>query len=315
MFSLFTSSRRGSIAALVSLMLMVVALLGSVAPAAALAAWPVERVGSSGPNTTTIQYLLRHRGYSLTVDGQFGPGTESQVKAFQSANALTADGIVGGNTWSKLVVTLDVGANNDAVRGLQTQLKKHGYSVTVDGVYGSGTESAVLDFKSKHFLSGGSTVGPTTWQELTGSGGGGTVGGYSLPIPKSTLPRSEYDDPHHDYAAIDLPTATGTPAYAMRSGTVSYIGSGCGYGILITANDGASYKYCHLNSRSVASGATVTTGQLIGYTGNTGNSTGPHLHLEVNYGGLRCPQNMLLAIYDGTAVPAPSSLPTSGCTY
>jgi peptidoglycan hydrolase-like protein with peptidoglycan-binding domain len=298
---------------MVALIVLASGLMFSAQPAAALASWPVLRVGDSGANVTTMQYLLRHRGYTLTVDGAFGPGTDTVVKQFQAANALTADGIVGANTWSKLVVTVDVGANNDAVRGLQTQLNKYGYNLTVDGAFGPGTQNAVNDFKTKHYLGSGSTVGATTWQELTGSGG--ATGAYALPIGKSVLPRSEYDDPHHDYAAIDLPTATGTAAYAIKGGTISYVDGGCGYGILISATDGATYKYCHLNSRSVASGATVSTGQLIGYTGSTGNSTGPHLHLEVNSGGLRCPQNMLIAIYDGSSVPAPSSLPTSGCTY
>ncbi len=281
--------------------------------AAALASWPVLRNGDSGANVTTMQYLLRHRGYTLTVDGAFGPGTESVVKSFQSSQGLTADGIVGSNTWSKLVVTVDQGANNNAVRALQTALNKFGYGLSVDGAYGPGTASAVTDFKNKHYLGGGTTVGATTWQELTGSGGGS--GNYALPIGRNVLPRSEYDDAHHDYPAIDLPTATGTTAYAITSGTISYVGGACGNGILISADDGASYKYCHLNSRSVSSGSRVSTGQVIGYTGATGHVTGPHLHMEFNYGGLRCPQTMLLAIYDGTSVPSPSSLPTSGCTY
>ncbi|GIV97554.1 MAG: hypothetical protein KatS3mg057_2211 [Herpetosiphonaceae bacterium] len=313
MSQLSTAVRRNlSLITLVALIAVI--SLGNVAPAKALASWPIVRKGDQGPNVKTIQYLLIHRGYSLTADGIFGSATESAVKSFQSSQGLTADGIVGPNTWSKLVVTVDYGYQGNHVRALQVQLVKHGYNLTVDGIYGNITYNAVLDFKNKHYLGGGGTVGATTWQELTGSGNGSS-GGYALPIPKSTLPRSEYDDPHHDYPAIDLPTNTGTPAYAMKSGTVSYVGGGCGYGILISADDGASYKYCHLNSRSVASGARVSTGQLIGYTGNTGNSTGPHLHLEVNYNGLRCPQNMLLAIYDGTSVPHPSTLPTSGCTY
>ncbi|MEO3776419.1 M23 family metallopeptidase [Micromonospora sp. B11E3] len=128
------------------------------------------------------------------------------------------------------------------------------------------------------------------------------------------LPRSEYDDPHHDYPAIDLPTVTGTTTYAITSGTVGYASGSCGYGIGITGDDGAYYLYCHLSSRSVASGSRVSAGQVIGYTGATGNVTGPHLHLEVRVNGAnRCLQNMLLAIYDGTAVPAPSSLPSTGC--
>ncbi len=289
-------------------------LLSPSQPAAAIASWPVLRNGDSGANVTTVQFLLRHRGYTLTVDGAFGPGTESVVKSFQSSQGLTADGIVGANTWSHLVVTVDQGANNNAVRALQTQLNKYGYGLSVDGAYGPGTASAVTDFKNDHYLGGGTTVGATTWQVLAGSGGGSS-GNYALPIGHNVLPRGEYDDAHHDYAAIDLPTYSGTTAYAITSGTISYVGGGCGYGIRINGDDGVSYKYCHLSSRSVASGAYVSAGQVIGYTGNTGNSTGPHLHMEVYYGGLRCPQNLLLALYDGTSVPNPQTLPTTGCYY
>jgi len=135
-------------------------------------------------------------------------------------------------------------------------------------------------------------------------------------VAKSALPRSEYDDPHHDYPAIDLPVGTGTPVYATRGGTATRLsGSSCGNGYSVAGNDGATYTYCHFSSFSAANG-TVNTGQLLGYSGNTGNSSGPHLHFAIKYGGVsRCPQNMLLAIYDGTTVPSPSSLPTSGCSY
>jgi peptidoglycan hydrolase-like protein with peptidoglycan-binding domain len=292
-------------------------LLSGAHPAAALASWPVVRVGQNGPNVTTMQYLLRHRGYTLTVDGAFGSGTEAVVKQFQSANGLTADGVVGANTWSKLVVTLDPGANSNAVRALQTQLVKHGYSIGVDGIWGTATTNAVNDFKADHYLGGGSTVGATTWQELTGAGNGGSSGGYSLPVARSLLPRSEYDDPHHDYPAIDLPVSTGTPIYAVAGGTTTRINdSACGIGYSVAGSDGASYAYCHFSSYSAADGVSISAGQLLGYSGNTGNSTGPHLHFGVKYGGVRrCPQNMLLAIYDGVAVPAPSTLPSSGCSY
>lgn len=140
---------------------------------------------------------------------------------------------------------------------------------------------------------------------------------FSLPIPRSALPRSEYDDPHHDYPAIDLPVPTGTAAYAVRSGTVVRIDdSSCGLGINLTGADGAVYTYCHFSAWSVASGATVSAGQRIGSTGNTGNSTGPHLHFGIRTGSTRrCPQNWLLAVYDGATPPAATSLPTTGCFY
>jgi murein DD-endopeptidase MepM/ murein hydrolase activator NlpD len=139
----------------------------------------------------------------------------------------------------------------------------------------------------------------------------------SLPLPHGALPRSEYDDPHHDYPAIDLPVPTGTPALAARAGTVVIIDdASCGRGINLTGTDGAVYTYCHFSAWSVSAGATVSPGQQIGLTGNTGNSTGPHLHFGIRTGTTRrCPQNWLLAVYDGLAPPAATSLPTTGCFY
>lgn len=146
---------------------------------------------------------------------------------------------------------------------------------------------------------------------------GATAPAVALPLPKSALPRSEYDDPHHDYAAIDLPVPTGTPAYAARGGTITIINdSSCGQGVNLNGNDGAVYTYCHFSAWTVSAGQTVTAGQQIGRTGNTGNSTGPHLHFGIRTGTTRrCPQNWLLAVYDGVTPPAATSLPTSGCSY
>lgn len=60
------------------------------------------RKGSNGADVRKCQQLLTDAGYSTAVDGVFGSGTEKQVKAFQSANGLTADGIVGDKTWAAL---------------------------------------------------------------------------------------------------------------------------------------------------------------------------------------------------------------------
>jgi murein DD-endopeptidase MepM/ murein hydrolase activator NlpD len=141
---------------------------------------------------------------------------------------------------------------------------------------------------------------------------------WSLPVPDDFFPRSEYERTHHTYPAIDLRTPTGTPARAVRAGTVTRIDDGsCGLGMSLAGTDGATYNYCHFSAWSVPSGTTVVPGQQIGLTGNTGHSTGPHLHLQIRTpdGALRCPQNLLLAIYDGVTPPAANTLPTSGCTH
>jgi hypothetical protein len=146
--------------------------------------------------------------------------------------------------------------------------------------------------------------------------------GYALVVPRSSVNAAMLSKPHHDYPAADIPVGVGTAAYAITSGTLLSIdqSGGCGWGYQLNGDDGVIYRYCHLSQRAVGSGSRVSAGAQLGLSGGkqgapgAGSSTGPHLHLQANVGGkLRCPQPLLLALYNGTAVPAPSSLPTSGC--
>lgn len=123
--------------------------------------------GNRGEDVKAIQYLLRARGYSVSADGVFGTGTESAVKSFQSSVGLTADGIVGPNTWGKLVITVKRGSSGEAVKAVQNLLNhKRGAGLAVDGVFGSGTESAVKTFQSHAGISSDGIVGSTTWKNL-----------------------------------------------------------------------------------------------------------------------------------------------------
>ncbi|MEV6237739.1 peptidoglycan-binding protein [Lentzea sp. NPDC051838] len=291
-------------------------LIGLVSPAqAALPSWPNVKIGQTGDNVLTAQHLLRHRGYNIAADGDFGSGTQAAVKQFQTANGLSSDGEIGPNTWPKLIVSVQRGNNSEAVRAAQVQLNRYGYGLSVDGDFGGGTHNAAVAFQSSKGLEADGIVGPNTWQTLVGGTPSSGGGSYSLPLARSALPRSEYDDPHHDYPAIDLPVNT-VPAYAAVTGTAYRINdSSCGYGLRIVKN-GVDYIYCHFSGWSVANGAAVRAGDRVGTTGNTGNSTGPHLHFAIKISGTSyCPQNFLLAIYDGRTPPTPSSLPRTGCFY
>jgi murein DD-endopeptidase MepM/ murein hydrolase activator NlpD len=86
---------------------------------------------------------------------------------------------------------------------------------------------------------------------------------------------------------VDLAAPTGTPVYATADGIVSraeYFGS---YGNYIQIEHGGELetRYAHLSDYAVAAGEQVRKGQLIGYVGSTGRSTGPHLHYEVRVAG------------------------------
>ena len=86
---------------------------------------------------------------------------------------------------------------------------------------------------------------------------------------------------------MDLANNQGTPIYAARSGkvTVDTYGSTYGYYVTINHGDGYSSLYAHMTRSVVDKGDTVKKGQLIGYMGSTGRSTGPHLHFSIFYNG------------------------------
>jgi hypothetical protein len=131
--------------------------------------WPVLKSGSSGADVRSAQYLLNSQGYSLGVDGSFGPKTKSAVIAFQKSRGLAADGVIGPNTWGKLIKTVKSGSSGTAVKAAQTQLNVYNYGLSVDGAFGAKTKSATTTFQSKHSLAVDGVIGPNTWRVLLGS--------------------------------------------------------------------------------------------------------------------------------------------------
>lgn len=90
-----------------------------------------------------------------------------------------------------------------------------------------------------------------------------------------------------NHTGIDLAAATGTPIPAAKDGVVIKCGDRGGYGnaIEIAHPDGTSTLYGHTSGVNVAPGDRVSAGQIIGWVGETGRTTGPHLHLEVRQAG------------------------------
>lgn len=96
------------------------------------------------------------------------------------------------------------------------------------------------------------------------------------------------------HTGLDIAASTGTPIGAAASGTVTFSGRKGSFGnmIVITHGNGVQTYYAHCNSLYVSAGTQVSQGQTIATVGSTGNSTGPHLHLEVRVNGVAYnPQN------------------------
>ena len=89
------------------------------------------------------------------------------------------------------------------------------------------------------------------------------------------------------HTGVDFAVPMNTPIYAMASGVVSACGSNNAYGYYVTLSHGGGYGsfYGHMTNYVVSNGEEVTQGQLIGYVGSTGISTGPHPHFEIYVNG------------------------------
>jgi len=89
------------------------------------------------------------------------------------------------------------------------------------------------------------------------------------------------------HAGEDFATPVGTTLVSMSTGTVIFTGEQSGYGVMVKIRfwDGTVGHYAHMSRISVAEGESVVPGDVVGRSGNTGESTGPHLHLEIHPDG------------------------------
>jgi len=87
---------------------------------------------------------------------------------------------------------------------------------------------------------------------------------------------------------LDIGTPLGSPIWSIRAGTVTNVtrsNTGFGYRVEVTHTGGYWSRYAHFSQITVWQGQKVGQGQTLGAAGSTGNSSGPHLHIEIKYNG------------------------------
>lgn len=102
-----------------------------------------------------------------------------------------------------------------------------------------------------------------------------------------------------NHKALDLAVPVGTSVYTVGDGTVSFSGilGSCGLAVKVEHSNGMQTRYCHLSRLNVSVGQVVQAGDIIALSGNTGNSTGPHLDFQVNINGTAVdPRNVIDAL-------------------
>ena len=158
------------------------------------------------------------------------------------------------------------------------------------------TEKEYKNQKYKEWLA--TSVPPTTKppKPTGGSDGNGPVSSSSWrsPLTKSSWVTSPFGMRVHPvtgkykmHNGVDLAASKGDQIVAVRSGVVSRAtyDSGGGWYVVVNHGDGFSSVYMHMTHYVVSAGQTVSAGQLLGYVGSTGVSTGPHLHFAITYNG------------------------------
>ncbi len=164
----------------------------------------LSKYGSTGSEVTQIQKKLKNWGYYFgEVDGVFGTQTQNAVKLFQQKNGLSVDGIAGLQTLRAMGIAtsssgsgsntvssipIKYGSRGNDVKTIQSKLKNWGYYTgAVDGVFGSGTKSAVVSFQKKNGLTSDGIVGSKTLKALGLSTSGASSSGQN-----STSSNDEY---------------------------------------------------------------------------------------------------------------------------
>ncbi len=131
-----------------------------------------------------------------------------------------------------------------------------------------------------------------TWTYAGGSAAQAASGAFGLPTGSYAVSGWTFRDPRNPgHIGLDYRCRLGDPIYAADAGKVVYAGWGAGYGNLVKVDHGNGFVtyYAHFTSFAVGLGQPVSRGQVVGYCGSTGYSSGPHLHYEIRLNG--APQN------------------------
>jgi murein DD-endopeptidase MepM/ murein hydrolase activator NlpD len=251
---------------------------------------------------------------------EVGPSTAAPEKVDNSNGQISIYTVRSGDTLAEVAEMFDVSVNtilwaNDMTKGsalkvgqslvilpisgvmhtvvkgdtLNTITKKYAGDIDEIAVFNDLKVNSVLAIGDKIMIPDGqvsSSIRPSSvtnsTSRLISSAGGPDLGGYYMkPFIGGHKTQSL-----HGYNGVDYGMPVGSPLYAAAAGTVIIAknsGYNGGYGdyVVIQHPNGTQTVYGHMSSVSVSPGQTLVQGQLIGYSGNTGKSTGPHLHFEI----------------------------------
>jgi murein DD-endopeptidase MepM/ murein hydrolase activator NlpD len=265
-----------------------------------IASVPIVQIDTSSSGNKIVDYVVQNGDTLSTIGSKFNVSTDTLRYANQIEDI---DSIKPGQTLTIPPVTgiLHTVANGDTTAGIATKYRvSEALIIAQNELYGedliAGAKIMVPDAEIPEppkpkvvATSVASSASRGTYGSSGYIGRTGSFGFPTYPISGNCGPGiySTYQS-YHSYWAWDICNRGGTPIFASDSGRIesaNYSG-GYGYNIVIDHGDGFKTLYAHMSSFAVYGGY-VSKGQIIGYMGSTGWSTGTHLHFEVYYNGTK----------------------------
>lgn len=281
--------------------------------------------GNKGDNVLLVQKTLAAAGIAVKggIDGMFGSGTTASISAYQTAKGLPVNGLLDATTAAALKLIAPVAAptttvapatvsaasvtnfltvlpvrgnKSDDVRTVQKALVAAGIEVKggVDGVFGGATFVALQKFQSAQGLAITGSLDPQTAIKL-GVMAPPAIQLAVFPVQGPCSFENTWHAPRGGgrlHLGVDIIAKEGNLQYAVADGTITKlytVGTDklAGNGIRLTTADGTYFFYGHMSrlADGITVGTKVKAGQVVGYTGHTGDTNTPHLHFEVHPGG------------------------------
>jgi len=246
-----------------------------------------------GPPPVFVQYEVQPGDTASQIAERFGIATDyvvwNNVGVIADANALTIGAMLQIPSVEGIIHSARVG---DTVSDLAVEYDSTTQAIVDFEANGFAGDANNLQVGALILIPGGRRVTPVAPDE--GSPGGSSWTPPPLPTAASwgwpaTGRLTNVFSPRHPLG-IDISMVVNTPIAAASAGQVTFVGGNpcCSYGyhVIIEHPDGLETLYAHLSQIYVSSGQWVGSGEIIGGSGNTGYSTGPHLHFEIRKNGV-----------------------------
>lgn len=258
------------------------------------------------PNPHTFQGKLPHHEFeTYVVERGDTPGAIAQqfgikVETLLGGNARLSQEATLLQPGDELIILPLDGVLHEVQPGDTLESLSDLYSIPVEDIIAYQDNNLEFPYRlypETNIIVPGAVREVIIWQPPTvaSSGGSSGLGGGIKPLivgtgtfqyPVNNRNFSQFY--WYGHPALDIALGEGNLVYASDTGTVTYAGwNTWGYGNLIVVNHGNGYDtlYAHLSGINVVPGQIVYKGNVIGYSGNTGNSSGPHIHFEIRING------------------------------